>query len=57
MTGMTERPLVTMQEITEQRDLGWPDFHPEDYLPPLRHRQYQLVDRLRPLQHRDERAT
>lgn len=25
------RPSVEVEEIAEQRRLGWPDFHPEDY--------------------------
>lgn len=24
-------PSVTVEEIKRQRDLGWPDFHPEDF--------------------------
>ena len=25
------KPSVTLEEIDRQRELGWPDFHPEDY--------------------------
>lgn len=25
------RDSVSLSEIDEQRELGWPDFHPEDY--------------------------
>lgn len=25
------KPSVTLDEIARQRELGWPDFHPEDY--------------------------
>ena len=30
-TPLARVTRVTMQEIVEQRALGWPDFHPEDY--------------------------
>jgi len=31
MTDTTQRDSVDPAEIVQQRKLGWPDFHPEDY--------------------------
>lgn len=28
---MTKRLSIELWEIDQQRDLGWPDFHPEEY--------------------------
>lgn len=38
MPKTAQRRQVTLDEIAEQRSLGWPDFHPEDYCHRCGHR-------------------